>query len=363
MKPITILLLYAQSDGNRTFSYQYGWPRSFTRHPRFHCVPLNVMDKRFLQLLRRQVLVRRGRFDAVVMMHSVFSNACYLRHFLFDAVRSIKVPKAYFIGNEYKLMPEKMEFCETLGVSLLISQTDCPEVHALYRQRLGCVVTGIPNTGLDADLFRPEIAHRDRPIDIGYRSDDSPIYLGHYERRQIADCFLQHGPRYGLTLDISLEQSRRLPEAEWAAFLNRCKGQLGTEAGGDYFELTDTTRIKYMDYIAANPCATNDEIISKFFQGYPNPVPIRIISGRNVEAAGTKTVQILLEGRYNGYFKPDVHYIPLKKDFSNFAEVVEKFRDESYCRAITDNAYEVAVKELTYEKLIDKFYGALAPLL
>jgi len=363
MKPITILLLYAQSVGNRTFSYQYGWPRSFARHPRFHCVPLNVMDKRFLQLLRRQVLVRRGRFDAIVMLHSVFSNACYLRHFLFDAVRSVNVPKAYFIGNEYKLMPEKMEFCETLGVSLLISQTDCPEVHALYRQRLGCAVTGIPNTGLDTDLFRPEIAYRDRPIDIGYRADDSPIYLGHYERRQMADYFLQHGPRYGVTLDISLEQNKRLPEDGWARFLNHCKGQLGTEAGGDYFELTDTTRLKYRDYNAANPHATNDEIISKFFQGYPNPVPIRIISGRNVEAAGTKTAQILFEGHYNGYFKPDVHYIPLKKDFSNFAEVMEKFRDERYCRAITDNAYEVVVKELTYEKLIDTFADAFAPLI
>jgi hypothetical protein len=30
---------------------------------------------------------------------------------------------------------------------------------------------------------------------------------------------------------------------------------------------------------------------------------------------------------------------------------------------ITDNAYEVALKELTYEKLIDRFYEALAPLL
>lgn len=363
MKRPTILLLYAQSEGNRTFSYQYGWPRHFMRHSRFHCIPLNVLDRTLPQLFRRQILVRRGRFDAVVMLHSVFSNACNLRHFIFDAVRSVKVPKAYFIGNEYKLMPDKMEFCDGLGVSLLISQTASPAVHALYRERLGCFVTGIPNTGLDTDVFKSEIPFRERPIDIGYRADDSPIYLGHYERPQIADYFLQHGPRYGLSLDISLEQSKRLPEGEWAGFLNRCKGQLGTEAGGDYFEITDETRLKYRDYNAANPGATNDEIISKFFKGYPNPVPIRIISGRNVEAAGTKTVQILFEGHYDGYFKPDVHYIPLKKDFSNFTEVMEKFRDEAYCRTITDNAYELAVKELTYAKLIDRFYDAFTRLL
>jgi hypothetical protein len=363
MKPITILLLYAQSEVNRTFSYQYGWPRSFVRHPRFNCIPVNVLDTRLLQLVKRQFLVRHRCFDAVVMLHSVFSNTCYLRHFLFDAVRAVQAPKAYFIGNEYKLMPEKMEFCDTLGVSLLISQTDCPDVHVLYRQRLGCRVAGIPNTGLDIELFKPEVANNDRPIDIGYRSDDSPIYLGHAERRLIAEYFLEHGPRYGLTMDISLDQSKRLPEGAWAGFLNQCKGQLGTEAGGDYFELTDATRRGYMEYIAQHPHATNEEIINKFFKNYANPVPMRIISGRNIEAAGTKTVQLLFEGRYNGYFTQDVHYISLKKDFSNFEEVIEKFRDRGYCRMITDNAYEVALKELTYEKLIDRFYEALAPLL
>ena len=259
-------------------------------------------------------------------------------------------------------MPEKMAFCEALGVFLLISQSNSPTVHALYRERLGCAVTGIPNTGLDTDLFIPQIPYSDRPIDLGYRAYESPPYLGHNERRQLADYFL-HGPRYGLSLDISLDPSERFTEVAWAEFLNQCKGQLGTEAGGDYFELTDATRKKVNRYMKAHPDATMDEVLVRFFKNYPDPVPLRIISGRNVEAAGTKTVQVLFEGHYNGYFQPDVHYIPLKKDFSNIDEVISKFRDEGYCRRITENAYNLVVRELTYEKLIDKFHEELIPLI
>ena len=69
-------------------------------------------------------------------------------------------------------------------------------------------------------------------------------------------------------------------------------------------------------YEAEHPDATFEDIHRRFFADYGPSVPIRIISGRQIEAAGTRTVQILFEGRYDGYFLPDVHYIPLKKDFS-----------------------------------------------
>ena len=100
----------------------------------------------------------------------------------------------------------------------------------------------------------------------------------------------------------------------------------------------------------------------RFFGDYTHPVPGRVLSGRNVEAAGTKTVQLLLEGAYGGYLEPDVHYIPLRKDFSNVGESIAKFRDEGFCARVRENAFAVA-QELTYPKLIDRFHDALRPLL
>lgn len=367
MCPIKVLLLYAQTPNNYTLSYQIGWPKHFQRHPSFKCFSLNVYNRGRIARLRERALLRWARFDAIIILHSVFSNSCYLSErrtkWLFNAVRTAPQPKAYFIGNEYRLMPEKMAFCEALNMALLVTMNPAPAAQALYRERLGCALTCIPSAGLDTDIFRPTTNWGERPIDLGYRCYAAPLTLGHNERSAIADHFLQHGPRYGLHLDISLDHRERFETAGWAKFLNRCKGQLGTEAGGDYFELTDATRLQAEQYLKAYPDATMEDVFERFFKDYPNPVPGRMISGRHVEAAGTKTVQILLEGDYNGYFQPDVHYIPLKKDFRNTDEVIAKFRDEGYCQHLAYNAYQVATQELTYEKLIDRFYEALVPLI
>jgi hypothetical protein len=255
-----------------------------------------------------------------------------------------------------------MAFCEELGVAMLISQTNSPAVHALYRERLGCQVTGLPNTGLDAELFRPEVPATERPVDLGYRADDSPRYLGHDERRQLAAYFTAHAREYGLSIDISLAPQDRLAEREWAAFLNRCRGQLGSEAGGDYFTLDDRIRRQVNAYELDHPGTTFAEIRERFFREPPSSVPMRILSGRNVEAAGTKTVQVLFEGHYDGYLMPDEHYIPLAKDFANVDVAIEKFRDLGYCARLVENAYRLATELFPYPRLIDRFRSAVSPL-
>jgi hypothetical protein len=356
------LLLYAASGENATFSYQHAWPRHFRAHPRFHCTSVNLGGPSLATRLAAEARIRAWRGDAFVLLHSVFSNECRLMGRLFDAVRALARPKAFFIGNEYKSMPEKMRFAEVLRIALLVSQSQSARVHALYRDRLSCEVIGIPNTGFDAARFTCVVPFDARPIDLGYRADDSPWYLGHAERRNIADYFIAAALRYGLEVDISLDPARRLDEAGWAAFLNRCRGQIGTEAGGDFFELTDATRTQVNAFMAGHPAASFGEVWARFFQDYPNPVPLRILSGRNVEAAGTRSVQLLFDGDYDGYFQPNVHYIPLHKDFSNVDEAICKFRDDAFCRTIVSNAHRLVSTEFTYDRLIDRFADALAPL-
>ena len=357
------LLVLCGFEPTSTFSYHTAWPRHLAADSRFQCTIVNLLDRRWFARLRAIAAARAGRFDAIVLLHSVFSNGRLLDGRLFDIVRRAPQPTVYFIGNEYKLMPEKMAFCEELGVALLISQSSAPAIHDLYRGRLGCAVIGIPNTGLDTALIAPRTPRASRPIDLGYRADDSPMYLGHRERRDMAEFFTQTAARYGLTVDISLDPTDRLPEREWAAFLDRCAGQLGTEAGGDYFELDDRTRHAVNAFSAAHPSASFADVFDRFFRGYQGAVPLRIMSGRNVEAAGTKTVQILFEGCYDGYFVPNEHYIPLEKDFSNADEAIRKFRDLSFSSRLVDNAYSMVLESLTYPKLIDRLRAALGDLL
>jgi hypothetical protein len=360
VKRIRAAVLYASDRSNETLSYQQGWPRGFACHARFDALLVNLASSR---QVGRFVGATPRRLDAVVLLHSCFSNEPRVGSMVRRGLARLRVPRAFFIGNEYKLMPEKMRFAEEIGVKLLVSQLSSPEAHALYRSRLGCEVVGIPNAGLDRSVFAPRLPREERAIDIGYRSYASPPYLGHRERQLLAEDFSQLARQAGFVVDASLDPRLRLAEREWAAFLNSCKAQLGSEAGGDYFELTEQTRDRVNAFLDSRPDADFAEVHARFFRDYANPVPGRAASSRIIEAAGTKTVQILLEGEYGGYFHPDVHYIPLRKDLANTDEVLEKLRDDSYVSGIVERAYEVACGQLTYERLIDRFADALEPLL
>ena len=358
-----VLLLFALSPGNSTFSYQRAWPRHFLSHPAFDCTPVDIGNRAVLSSLNSWWRTASYRGDAVVLLHSVFSNSCLTPDWLIDRLARMPQPKAFFIGNEYKLMPQKMAFCERLGLRLLVSQSLSPDVHRLYRERLGCSVTGISNTGLDDTQFTPLVPVADRPIDLGYRADVAPAYLGHQERTSLAEFFTDNAERFRLRMDISLKPQDRFDERGWAAFLNRCKGQIGSEAGGDYFDLDDRVRLRTIAYQESHPDASFEQIFEHCLRDERGAIPLRILSGRNVEAAGTGTAQVLFEGRYDGIFVADEHYIPLKKDFSNADEAVAKFRDPVFRERIAANALALARDQLTYASLIGRFQAALAPLL
>ena len=363
MNPVRTLVLYANTADNSTFSYQRAWPRHLARHSQFTCTNVNVADRSWTSRTQLEWHCRRFSGDLIVVLHSVFSNGLMLPERLVDVVANQRQPKVYFIGNEYKLMPEKMAFCERINLSLLVSQSLSPDVHALYKRRLRCAVTGIPNTGLDLDLFVPTSDPGTRPIDLGYRAADAPFYLGHRERREIAEFFTARAAAYGLHVDISLCAKDRFDERGWAAFLNRCKGQLGSEAGGDYFDLEDATRHRVEGHLARHPDATFEAVRARFFPPPHEHVPLRIMSGRQVEAAGTKTVQILFEGRYDDVLRPDVHYIPLKKDFSDADQAIRKFRDVDFRTRVAEHAYDLVREQFTYDRLIDRLYAAVQPLM
>ena len=323
---------------------------------------MNVTRPEGLSRVRALLGVRRRRYEAVVLLHSVFSNGRLLYGELYRAIARSSSVKAYFIGNEYKLMPEKMDFCEELGVHLLVSMTSNPRVHDLYRARIGCQVVAIPSAGIDPAVFFPAVPLSARTIDLGYRAYAEPLYLGYQERTALAEHFSEGARRQGLVVDVSLDPAARFERAEYAAFLNRCVGQLGSEAGTDYFDLEDSTRKRVNEYLARRPSAGLDELYAQILDRVER-LPARMISGRQSEAAATKTVQLLFEGEYSGVFRADVHYIALKKDFSNVEEALDRFRDDATRRDVTESAYLVALEELSYGRLIDRFHAALEPLL
>jgi hypothetical protein len=63
------------------------------------------------------------------------------------------------------------------------------------------------------------------------------------------------------------------------------------------------------------------------------------ISPRHLEAVITKTAQLLVEGSYSGVLEPERHYIPVRRDFSNLDEGLERLRDVEAVEAMAERAY------------------------
>jgi hypothetical protein len=129
------------------------------------------------------------------------------------------------------------------------------------------------------------------------------------------------------------------------------------ESGVSIFDLEDKVYQGFQRLMAQNPKISFEEMSEKLiFQEWENRIPYRTISPRHFEAAAFRVCQILYEGDYSGILKPMVHYIPLKKDFSNFEEVIRMFRDTSIRHELTENAFRdlIASGKYTYRALVQE---------
>jgi hypothetical protein len=201
----------------------------------------------------------------------------------------------------------------------------------------------------------------ERKIDVGYRGRNLEYYMGRGAREKfdIGVKFREKANGLGLRLDIETEESKRIYSENWYRFIANCRGILGVEAGVSIFDLEDVIYEGYQRLIAENPMMSFEEVSERLnFKSWEDRIYYRTISPRHFEAAALKVCQILYEGKYSRIMKPMVHYIPLKKDFSNFAEVIRAFSNPAVRRELTSNAYNdlIASGQYTYERFIRKSF-------
>jgi hypothetical protein len=359
VKPIRVLLLFAQDKSWATLSYAASLPGAIARCADFEVSAVNLARRSLWDDLSIAVKAGLRRIDAIFVMHSVFSNASYMSERLADRIASLRRPVLYFVGNEYKSMPEKMALAERLGTALLVSQIASPDVLRLYADRLKCRTIFVPNAVADPAAFPPGPLLTERPLDIGYRAFDGVKYLGHDDRRRIAELIEPPAVAKGLACDISLDPERRLGGADWIRFLHDCKFQLGVEAGTDYFELDDHSRLKGNSLEAARPEIDFAEYRRVVFGDYPARVSGRTITSRHLECATTRTPMIMFPGAYCGAFEAGRHYISLARDASNLNSVFDQLRDAPHCAAIAAAAESAAIENFGAARLMAKLSGAV----
>lgn len=262
--------------------------------------------------------------------------------------------KVAFMQDEYRYCQSRFGFLNRYSVDCVYTLLE-PEHHASTYGRYTTVPTlhtTIPGFVSDATIAAAVARRRadvDRPTDIAYRARRLPYYLGRagQEKHRIGLEFLRRAPSE-MRLDVDVEESGRLYGDDWWELLARSKGVIGVEAGGSVFDLDDTMRPAVNTHLDQHPDATFEEVADLFLNAVEDQIYYRTISPRHFEAAVFRCCQILFEGHYSGILEADVHYLSLKKDFSDFNAVIEQFRDPGVRERIRDAAFEDLIESGRY---------------
>lgn len=309
------------------------------------------------------------RFD-VVITHYSLSLGPLLEHYLgTDLIARLKAfngLKAAFLQDEYRAIQTYWKHLNDLGIDVLFSCVPDAEITKVYPAdrvpdlRVVNVLTGYVPEKL---LTQPVSPVAERAIDVGYRTRRTPFWLGRlgHEKTFIAEEFARRAEGMDLVLDLSTKEGERLYGSAWTDFVSSCRAVIGVESGASIIDFDGTLEERVDAYAAANPAATFDEVYEKFLVPYEGSLNLHQISPRCFEAAALRTPMVLFEGRYSGVLEPGRHFIELKKDFSNFHEVVEKLQNHGELQAMADRTYdEVALNPaFTYRAFIDKVDSVL----
>ena len=287
-------------------------------------------------------------FAVIILHYSLFGSLPFRLNKRFQAyIKSCESSyKIAFFQDEHHYCRERFLIIDSLGIDCIYSLLEPEYFERIYlnRTNVKCVIqtlTGYVDDALIEKAHRMTKPYDDRSIDVGYRARPLGFWMGKgaQEKTDIAAGFIARSQTSGLATDIKTGEKDRLYGNSWYEFLSNCRAVLGVEAGVSIFDLEDRVRPAVVRLIADDPEITFDEVHDFLLRSWEGNIYYRTISPRIFEAAAFRVLMILFEGAYQGILAPMVHYLPLRKDFSNFDEVIRLSRDSALVARITERAY------------------------
>lgn len=333
--------------------------RAFGKYSRHHVIELNTA-------LGFPGFLVSHSFGIIILHYSLFGSYPFglNRKFIEFLKSQHKAIKIVFLQDEYQYVPQRCCVINSVGVDLVYTLLDPVHHDEVYYKHTNAKRVFHTLTGYVDDEFvertktiaKPFAA---RSIDVGYRARSLPFWMGKgaQEKTEIADGFAENAKKSNLRMDIKTAESDRIYGHKWHEFVANCKAMIGVEAGVSVFDIEDKIRPEVVAYQKRNPSASFGEVQALFFGQMEDRLGYRTISPRIFEMAALRVVMILFEGEYQGIVKPNVHYIALKKDFSNCDAVIDQLGDEKLVQRLTENAYVDLIQSGTYSyaKFIAQF--------
>ena len=309
-------------------------------------------------------------FDAVVVHYSVRVNLSdhHMSESYARAVREFKGLKILFIQDEYDTTGTAWEWIRKMGLHVVYTCVPHDYVTTAYppemfpRTEFIENLTGYVPTGM-------EHRKRAKPLDqrtyvLGYRGRELPYWYGKLGREKfmIGVDMKRICTERGIPCNIEWEHQHRIYGPGWYDFIEDCRAALGTESGANVFDFDGTLSRDITAALEEDPDLTFDEAFERFLGDHEGKVVMNQISPKIFEAIALRTALVLFEGGYSGVVRPEEHFIPLKKDYSNVDDVLARLADFDYLTELTDRAHRdvIASGWYSYRAFIRDFDDLLA---
>jgi hypothetical protein len=342
----TALVIYHRAAGGEWRSAYGGHLRSLERYSKHDVYYLNTArpaTPRYLAELNPDVVIFHYTFLALRLVPEAFRQHCHR----VDFIRKLGCPKVLIPHDEQAQSLLLCWLAREFGVSHIFSPAPASEWSRIYCGVDLDVVAVVPVLAAYVDEMavrataRRALRRTTRPIDIGYRCGSTwPFYGRHGKMKSDIGPVVSAGAeRHDLVTDISNKRQDLIFGDRWFDFLLNCKYVIGVEAGSSVFDYDGRVSACTFEYLSEHENPSFEQVETACFPGLDGQFAYRLISPRHIEAAMTKTCQVLVEGDYGGVLAPGVHYIELKRDFSNLDEALTLVRTDTLRAGIVDRAY------------------------
>lgn len=293
--------------------------------------------------------LRRLRPDAVVL-HTTFLGTRWNEDFerlrgQFSWLAKLDVPKIALPQDEYDHSAVLEDWLLELGATHVFSCFDGSLRRVLYPRLYGRLpfiqtLTGYIDTRAADSAAARMVLPAERPFDIVYRAAKLPYWFGSHGqlKHRIAAVIDEPARRHGLRTDISTRWEDMIFGDRWLDFVMSGRTTIGAESGSSVLDTRGELQLRIRQMLDENPELTFDDVDRMMPPGWDS-YAFFAISPRHLEAVLTKTCQVLVEGSYSGVLQAERHYIPLRPDFSNLDEVLERVQDVDECAGIAERAY------------------------
>ncbi len=250
--------------------------------------------------------------------------------------------KVALMQDEYKNVDLLRKFISELSIEKVFTLAPPKEWRSIYGEEI--VKKDILKqylSGYVETAYTPNELDCVRDIDIGYRADWTKMHvklgLIGLLKRDISSEVKNSIASRNLVTDIEVGSEYFISGSDWNIFLRRCRYVIGVPSGSSVLDKSGNIERQLLKKLTDNPRVDEDHLYNEIVCLFEGSLALEVLSPRHLEAISNGCGQILIESDYNGILKPWVHYLPLKRDFSNIEDILFLVKDENLRLQMIEN--------------------------